>query len=822
MFNVFKSLKENLIPLIIIITAILIGYSGLFFGADMFIYGDQYVNSNWTYGNNMGNGWRPDLGLGTTFFYCDPGACHPWSILSLWERIISSRKLAYHSSIVMLDILSAFAVYYMLRRTVSKIGIAACFLAPLVIFTTHQSGYHFSRIPISSIVGVSLFLILLFDYYRESKPMHYFCLIFLFWYVIFLGSLLTFTPLLSLGFVFSIIYCRYYKVSWERIFVKYFLIIFTAGTGAILLGFWEFYSIFLEHILTEHLREKIYHYSFWDFPDVKTIISSLLGYIQFYSVPTNIEFLGLGWRPFYYSYNVVSVFPLIFIFFLFRRSVSFWEFAFKWMLVVFYSSQVALAIPFVRSTIGLLGTTSLTMFNFYGTSWSIFIFPLQIVLVGMFLMKIMRNDFEIKQLWGKRIQIGAACLLFMFYAGLAIFSVFALLLPDFMTATVSSLAERLSPEHFGRFSKEFLMYGVVNNILALQSSIHWYSLTFYLLSALSMFVFTRSKRFFPLAKNRAAVISGILLLTAILYSWTVYPLNYKQAVWEEIAPNLPVFAPTDRFYYVKEKSLSQQPMDSDTLEEIKRRVKAAGGVLEFMEKKGDYHESPGLNFHGAKSFDQKNVAEFTYNIFNGDGVKRLNQIRNLYAGGPLIVSELLDMGAVSYYYSAHEIEDKPEQLSLYVKTKLIYIYKNHAAWQYFYLADRLEIKDDGKHLKNVQKGSAYLTENDFFKLSGNAGNSNIQLKEFSYGRMVFDYYGDRDNFLVVADVWHPFWKAKTENQNLSVVKANEIFKGVKIPSGKHTLTLFFDTSPYYLGIYISVIAWILFLSGLIFVLKYKW
>jgi uncharacterized membrane protein YfhO len=87
--------------------------------------------------------------------------------------------------------------------------------------------------------------------------------------------------------------------------------------------------------------------------------------------------------------------------------------------------------------------------------------------------------------------------------------------------------------------------------------------------------------------------------------------------------------------------------------------------------------------------------------------------------------------------------------------------------------------------------------------------------------MIFDYYGDKENFLVVADAWHPFWKAAVGDLNLPVIKANEIFKGIKLPPGKKTLTLYFDTSPYFPGVYVSIVAWIIFIMGLFSTLKYK-
>ena len=91
---------------------------------------------------------------------------------------------------------------------------------------------------------------------------------------------------------------------------------------------------------------------------------------------------------------------------------------------------------------------------------------------------------------------------------------------------------------------------------------------------------------------------------------------------------------------------------------------------------------------------------------------------------------------------------------------------------------------EGKHLNNVNIGSAYVSENNFFDLQVNEKTSWIKLNEFRYGRMIFDYYGDKENFLVVADAWHPFWKAKIDDEIIPVIKVNEIFKGVKLPPGQ--------------------------------------
>ena len=57
----------------------------------------------------------------------------------------------------------------------------------------------------------------------------------------------------------------------------------------------------------------------------------------------------------------------------------------------------------------------------------------------------------------------------------------------------------------------------------------------------------------------------------------------------------------------------------------------------------------------------------------------------------------------------------------------------------------MDLKQEGKHLKNVNIGTAYVSENNFFDLQENENKSWIKLNEFKYGRMVFDYYGHKEN-----------------------------------------------------------------------------
>src|SRR5205823_5674154 len=117
--------------------------------------------------------------------------------------------------------------------------------------------------------------------------------------------------------------------------------------------------------------------------------------------------------------------------------------------------------------------------------------------------------------------------------------------------------------------------------------------------------------------------------------------------------------------------------------------------------------------------------------------------------------------------------------------------------------------------QKVERFAAYVSPQDYFDLRPPTQNDSVRLTKFSYGDMQFSYAGEHEQFLVVADSWHPLWKVTIDGMPSALVKANWIFKGVRLPVGTHNVRFYFDPSPYYPGIYISAVAWIVLIIFLV-------
>jgi len=798
--------RIHFIPIVVALLAVLVGYHHLFFGGDFFVHQDQYMVSNYSYGNSIGNGWRPDKGFGMSFFYGDP-SWHPWGFFSLWERLFPSQRLAHSFFVVMSSLLASLSSYVLLRKVAPNAGCWSILLCPLVVFSSAMAGIYYLRFGISTVVS-SLAMLILYKYYEKPGIDYiliaYFILIL--WVSIVFGSILVLSGLLSLCFVFSVTFFVYYKIEIKQFILKLGIIYSGGILLAVLLAFWLFYSSLIEISITDYCRAKSNAGIELNFlPNIGRLMSFGVSFFQVDWFPHDISMPGLP-SFIHRSFNVAAVFPLLLLLFLFRRSTSFWEYSFKIIIVVFLVNALMMSLPLYKSLWGIISEKSKHLIDMYGVQY----LP-QIGLIAICLFVIPGVGTESQKWVGRVAQRAVAIPMFMFYSCLAIFTCFVILKPHLVSNAIAWALEPFGGEGISAVQKgslESVVYDVVSYV---REGFHWYSFLFYLLNAGFMVLFL--KRGWSKAFNRKPVLTGLMLLTnSILMVWTVYPLNTEKMVWEDaVTAALPEFEPYDRFYYCR----YDFDKDEKGLKRLNSRIEMYGSAGEFLDAnygRHGYEISPGLNLHGHRSFAPKQEAEYIMEAFNRNGAKKLKDIRSL-GRGPLISSALLDMGAVKYYYTRGEDLGEVGYLKPVFESKRLNIYENHNAWPYYYLATHLAIKDPSKHIGNPKPGTAYLSEKDFYIPDENAGKSMLSLKEFAYGKMIFEFDGSNEELLVIADSWHPFWKAVAGDKRLEIVKTNEIFKGIKLPPGKYTVTLYFDTSPYLPGVYITIVAWILFLSA---------
>ena len=809
-----RSLFQKILPVLGLTLIVLLGYHKVFLGADFFLYEDPLAISNYSFMTGLGNGWRPDKGFGVSLFFGDPGIWHPWSLFSWLERLAPSRVWAYNFSVVALSIGVAITMYFFIRKIAPSANRwSAVFLSPVVVFCSSQAGIYFLRHPITLFIGMLGWVMVLYGYYQRPKLIHFFIGGALFWAVLCFGNLWSVFQLLTLGFFFSVFYYIYFKGSLRKLTMDFFIISLVAMVTLVFLSLWLIYPLILEKMVLGYMREKVRYLGgdLLALPNLKQVCLFLIGLFQVEWIPLNHNLGGFGFKPLPYNYNVFVAFPLVFIHTLFRRPEGFWEFTIKWLLIIFLiHTGLSFFSPAYDNFYSYITYKTSKIISMYDS-----VIPFQVGLMALFLAKMDEKNIIITNRWGRWGQRLTAGLLAISLGGLTIFAVCALSQPGWLPSLASKLIQAYVPGKIGSYPKELVHEVAVYNIQRFQELMRWHSLVFYVLSILLVVPFLKDQWLIAVSKKSKLWIAGLVVTNVVLYSWTVYPLNEKGLFWEQRHLARYAFQPTDRFYFVKEGPTER------TLDGFRRAWSQIDGGGYRQRQQVGLLEPPGLNLSGLKSFDARHNGEFIYHIFNGDGRSRMQHLRDLYYGGPLLFHELLDMSAVKYYYSNQEIHNLSDNLVLFAKERQLYVYLNKNAWPYYYLAKQLSVIEENQYPRQVQQGTAYLWEEDLFEFPQRVESSDITMKKFSFGELIFDFKGTSPELLVVADSWHPFWRARAKGKDLPVIKANGIFKGVKLPAGEYQLRLFFDTRPYKKGIPVCVMSWFLFLAGFVYAWRHR-
>ncbi len=783
--NEFRcKLGKKIIIVLIVILIIIVGYHKLFFGSNFFADEDDISVYRFSEGNVQGNGWRPDVAFGMSFFHAGVGSMHPWSLWSLWAKLFKIKYLDYNLSVLILLIVLAFSTYHFLRTVTSfkeKHCIMLAILAPLISFSSLQHEFYFQRHWICLAIGAPQMLILLYSYFKESRIACLFQGGFILWSIWFLSGEIVVYELIVVCILFSILYYCYYRPGIKDFLLKFTFIHLMELIFVMLLGAWILYSIFIELKTVDYVRDPVYKLmmsnqlflgakSFW-----ANIIQSLhAGWfpsdIVFLELPKTLDNLGL--RTFSWD-NCFIAFPIIFLLFMSKRSLSFWEYILFWLSVIFYLHNFFIHVSPFYYQILCKGILNYPLQKFQPAYHG-----LQLGMLALFFSNY-NSYLCYNKHWVTYIRKVLALVLTLAYCSLIIFAV----LIYFFPSTAKGLF-------------------VDVDLLQLKKTISFSIIAFYLSSAFITGIFIRDKWIRYLLDKYPISFAILFLMNGIFLSWGVYPMNNRPLVWdirEKQTGNS--LSQTSRLFW-------SQPMSSQSAKFHDFNFRWGINEADPVRHGIGYRNMPGFSVNETKPFTQREVRDFILHslvkpVGNNPPVLSVRDI----CGGHYYRAEnatAFDMASISHVFTIGE-SDVPDRLKLLDKTVLRYpwydtnmsdlcVYKNETAWPYFYLAQWGKV-EGGLILFKPKPHDA----------------SSIKLREFSYGKLTFEYNGKSENTLIVIDAWHPFWKAYVDKIEIPVFKANGIFKGVKLPDGKHSVVMAFDTSPYRPGIYISIVAWILFL-----------
>ncbi len=789
----------------------LLGHYGLFLG-HTFLVEEDLVASWLSYlsENTKTMGWRPDIGQGIAFFYADPGVQHVWSLLRWWFSLFTDQILASTITIFLTLWFISIAHYLLLKKAFPDLNpLILVFLASLISFGSLRHEFLFNMGWSFTSISVPIVAIIIFNYLEQPSFRQYFQYSLVLFFTLFLGSTMAILNTLIFSVLFFISYALYHwktlevRIIWNK-FTRFLALHFFSGITVAFLGAWIFYSIFIEHQISEPIRDQNHlQGNFFTSPDLTLVFFRIFSLCHAGLISAWSAVLGIQQFSPHLNWNfVVPIFPVILFFFLFLKSQNFWEFSAKFLIIFgFVYHEIVYWIPgvldFLHSILNLYPPG-----KFYQ-----FIQTFQILMIGMFVKHVGVDQKKLASEKNNWIRVLAIILSFL-YGALLLFAIIIQVKPQFLIQNTSAISPLLLSLGVSSNSTPIILNLVLENIRLLNETINIQHILFYITTFGLVILFT-TRQWVNVARWKGGFFfPAVLLLCNIFFSWSIFPLNKEQLIWNQqviSASNPPLnLKDTDRTVWVGAPNCRKSV---DYFICIQNKFLGTSGP---RRKIIGYRASPVLDFSRVKSHTPKDQILFAKAILRRENIS-LTEMRYFSTQPNLSKSKIYDLSAVNYLLSSDSLP-KSEHLEPIHTNKQFFLYQNKQAWPYFYLADQIQSFGGYGDLYDAQKGAAYLKE-ESAPLASFPHKRELKLVEFNYGDLKFQYSSRENEFLAIIDAWHPLWRARINNIETKVFKTNGIFKGVALPPGEGSVHLFFDHSKYLPGIWVSLFAWAIFIFG---------
>jgi uncharacterized membrane protein YfhO len=100
-----------------------------------------------------------------------------------------------------------------------------------------------------------------------------------------------------------------------------------------------------------------------------------------------------------------------------------------------------------------------------------------------------------------------------------------------------------------------------------------------------------------------------------------------------------------------------------------------------------------------------------------------------------------------------------------------------------------------------------------------SGHESVSIKKYSENNILLNSSTETTRILLLLDNYYPGWKAYVDNKETEIFRTDYTFRGIILPKGNHTVIFTYQPDSVRYGIYISVIAAIIYFLCLILVFK---
>lgn len=126
-------------------------------------------------------------------------------------------------------------------------------------------------------------------------------------------------------------------------------------------------------------------------------------------------------------------------------------------------------------------------------------------------------------------------------------------------------------------------------------------------------------------------------------------------------------------------------------------------------------------------------------------------------------------------------------------------------------ADYAVVTDDGERLRQLQRGAAsverVLLEEQPVPGRVPAGGGHAEITRYTNEEVVVDLRDNGGGMLVLSDTYYPGWRAFVDGIERPILRANHVFRAVRVEPGARQVVFRFESSSFRMGLWVSGVGW---------------
>jgi hypothetical protein len=252
---------------------------------------------------------------------------------------------------------------------------------------------------------------------------------------------------------------------------------------------------------------------------------------------------------------------------------------------------------------------------------------------------------------------------------------------------------------------------------------------------------------------------------------------------------------------------------NDTVRFLKERLRREPGSawrdrVEFVGLGFEWQNAALVHgFDGTLGYNPFRLGDFSDATGARDYIAGADQktFSRLFPSYTSLMADLLGLRFIAVSVPIEQIDHKLKSgvLKLVARTADAYIYENpHALPRVLFVTDWLRSDSDAllaseqwprfDPRQTVLLDEAPEVDADIIRLARHSSaTSAVRIREYENTKVVIDVDAARSGFVVLHDLWHPWWTAEIDGVETTVLRANVLFRAVHVPPGRHVLTFEF-------------------------------